>query len=372
MNKKSPRIALVYDWVNQLGGAERVLLALHRLWPQAPLFTLVHHHSPQTAWASSFEVKTSFLQKLPLAARKHYLYLPLHRLAFESFDFTGFDLVISLTSTNAKAIKVPPHCLHLSYCLTPNRYLWQNSYLPPFLKKIDQVFPKIRKILQEKDRKTAQNPDHFFSISSTVQERIKKHYQRSSDLIYPGINTQKFHLPKKPLSRKSFLLVSRLVPYKNIPLAIKAANYLKIPLTIVGSGRLETALKEIAGPTVKFTGPISDQKLLRLYQEAFALICPQEEDFGLVALEAQASGTPVIGLKKGGNLETIIPQKTGLFFAHPQLKSLIQAIEKFKHLKFSPQACRNNALRFSEKTFMLDFERKTKKIWQKHQKTISW
>src|SRR3989344_1815883 len=314
------KVAIVYDRVNKWGGAERVLLALHELFPDAPLYTSLYN-SQKASWAKVFpEVRTSFLQKISFLRDKHEFVAALMPLAFEPLDFSEFDLVISVTSESAKGIITKPSTKHICYCLTPTRYLWSgyDTYFSnPFLKTF--AYPAIS-YLKTWDSIAAKRPDAYVAISQTVRERIKKYYDRESIVIYPPVElafssvASSAQLRKKQLNanyldakRSSyFLIVSRLVSYKRIDIAIAACNALQLPLKIIGIGHEEEKLRKIAGPTIEFLGNLTDTELLEYYRNCRALLFPGEEDFGLVIVEAQRFGKPVIAFKAGGAIETII------------------------------------------------------------------
>lgn len=351
------KAAIVYDKVNKWGGAERVLLSLHKLFPDAPLYTSVYN--PNTAeWASIFpKVIPSFLNNLPLARIRHDLYTPLMPIAFESFDFSEYDLVISVTSEAAKGIITKPGTIHVCYCLTPTRYLWSGY---------EEYLGGIRKILsaplvgylRKWDKIAAQRPDAIVGISRTVSNRIKRYYSREHTVIYPPVNTKQFTklLHKGVVSSKErpYLCVARLVPYKRVDLVVSVFNRLKKPLVIVGTGSEEWKLKRIAKLNISFTGQISDTELAEYYRNARAVIFPQEEDFGIVAVEAQSMGTPVIAYKKGGAIETITT-KTGVFFENQNAESLSRAIERFENIDIKREDCIKNAQKFSRKKFLKNF-----------------
>jgi len=357
------RIALVYDRVNKIGGAERVLETLHQIWPEAPLYTAVFY--PQTApWSKKFKVVSSFLNKFPLARKRHEAYPYLMPLAFESFDFNEYDVVISVTSEAAKGIITQPQTLHLCYCLTPTRYLWsgyddyfQNSFFR-FLTKPMVAY------LRYWDKFASQRPDLYLAISKNVQKRIKKYYKKDSEVLYPPLDIEKWSLSEKKPDNY-FLVVSRLVSYKKVDLAIQAFNQLGLPLKIVGTGSQMRKLKKMAGKNIEFLGQLTDKELLGYYQRCQALIFPQEEDFGIVPLEAQACGRPVIAYQGGGALETVIEGKTGLFFDSQTPGSLVRAIKKFETSKFSSQACRQNAERFGQTRFKKEFKEIVENKWKR-------
>jgi len=361
------KVALVYDRVNKIGGAERVLTALGKIFPGAPLYTAVYN--PETApWAKSFKVIPSFLQRFPLAKTRHEYYPWLTPLAFGSFSFDAFDAVISITSAEAKGIFTKPQTFHLCYCLTPTRYLWNNleDYKPPFFAK-----PLIS-WLRKWDRVASYCPDVYLAISKNVQKRIKKYYGQNSEVVYPPIDTEKFvpNFKQSTINHQPFfLVVSRLVAYKKIDLAIQAFNELGLPLKIVGTGVEEKKLKKMANDNISFLGQLTDQELLGYYQKCAALVFPQEEDFGLVPLEAQACGRPVIAYKAGGALETVVEGRTGEFFFPQTKEALIEKVADFKIERYKKEDCRRNAEKFGFKVFEREFKKQFDKAWKNHLKT---
>lgn len=358
------KVVLVYDRVNKWGGAERVLLALHEIWPEAPLYTAVYNPAA-VPWAKEFRVIPSFLNKLPLAKKHHEIYPWLAPMAFESFTFDEYDVVISVTSAEAKGIITKPQTFHLCYCLTPTRYLW-SGYQDYFQSKTLKFLIKpVIAWMHQWDKAAAQRPDIYLAISKNVQKRIKKYYCRDSKLLYPPVDTEKWQLAVGDKPADYFLVVSRLVAYKKVDLVIKAFNKLGWPLKIVGIGQQMSKLKKMAKKNVQFLGQLTDSQLLGYYQKCRAVIYPQVEDFGLVPLEAQSCGRPVIAFKSGGALETVIDKKTGLFFEPQAENGLIKALKKFEKINFSPKACRVNALNFRKKRFANKIKKLVEKKWQK-------
>jgi glycosyltransferase involved in cell wall biosynthesis len=358
MNKK---VAIVYDRVNKWGGAERVLLALHEIFPDAPLYTSVYDQK-KASWANVFpKVITSFLQNFPFARSNHEFLAPLMPLAFESFDFSGFDLVISVTSEAAKGIITKPGTRHICYCLTPTRYLW--SHYDEYFKRssFKGITKPIINYLRKWDKIAANRPDIMIAISTEVKSRIKEYYNRDSKIVFPPVEidkskNQKINDKWKLESGKYFLVVSRLVKYKKVDLAIHAFNKLNYPLKIVGTGREWEKLKRKAKRNIEFVGLVGDDKLPEYYQGAKALIMPQEEDFGIVAVEAQANGVPVIAYKKGGALDTVIDGKTGVFFDTQSTESLVSAIIRFEKMQFVVDNLYTSAKRFSKENFQKKIE----------------
>ncbi len=357
------KVALVYDRVNKWGGAERVLLTLHEMFPSAPLYTSVYDRE-KAPWAKVFpKVHTSFLQKIPFAKGNHEFLGTFMPIAFETFNFSGYDLVISVTSEAAKGIITRPPTKHICICLTPTRYLW--SHYEAYFK--GQAFKGIAKPfvdhLRRWDKIAAQRPDVMVAISNEVKHRITKYYGRGSAVIFPPVGTKKFQAPNlesqtnpkpKIQNRKYYLVVSRLVPYKRVDLAISAFNKLRLPLVVVGTGSQEFKLKFESKKNIKFVGEISEKELRKYYQNAKALIMPQEEDFGIASVEAQACGTPVVAYKKGGALDTVIVGKTGIFFTEQTAESLENSLKNFNeliHQRNFSEACVENAKRFSKEIF---------------------
>jgi glycosyltransferase involved in cell wall biosynthesis len=358
------KIALVYDRVNKRGGAERVLEALHQLWPEAPLFTAVFNPK-RAAWAKVFpQVIPSFLQSFPGAKNHHEFYPALTPLAFESFNFSGFDVVISVTSAEAKAIITLPKTLHLCYCLTPTRYLWSHRHAYRKESGLGFWLGGIQKYLQRNDLVYAQRPDVYVAISETVQKRIKRYYHRDSTVIYPSVQSKKF-MTDKPKTGKYYLLVSRLVAYKRVALAIKAFNRLGEPLVIVGSGRERQRLEQLAKANIRFAGWVNEDDLTSYYQNCHALIMPQQEDFGIVSVEAQAAGKPVISYSRGGAAETIIDGKSGILFKEASVDSLIDAVKQFKSTRWDRQLIADQAQKFDEEIFKHQFKEFVEAQWLK-------
>lgn len=364
------KVALVYDRVNKWGGAERVLLALHEIFPEAPLYTSVYNQKT-APWAEIFpKVIPSFLQYFPFAKSRHDLYAPAMPFAFESFNFSGFDLVISVSSEAAKGVVTNPKTKHINYCLTPTRYLW-SGYSGYFQNNLLKLLSKpIVSLLRKWDLVASTRADEMIAISSAVCQRIEKYYGRKTKIIFPPVDIEKFQVksPKFKVAMKNlpageyFLIVSRLVPYKRVDLAIKAFNNLKLPLVIIGKGSEIGKLKKMSGETIRFLGEVSEDNLVKFYKSCRAFIMPQDEDFGIAAVEAQAAGRPVIPLKRGGALDTIIDGKTGIFFEHQSINSLEEAVKKFLGEKITQEDCIENARRFSNEEFKKKFLQEVKKI----------
>lgn len=360
------KVALVYDRINKWGGAEKVLLAFHELFPEAPLYTSVYDLD-KALWARVFpKVYTTFLNKISFLRAKHELLAPLMPMAFEGLDFSEYDLVISVTSESAKGIITKPSTIHICYCLTPTRYLWSH-YDTYFSRQSSRIILKpLIDYLKSWDEISALRPDVMVAISTAVKARIKKYYGKDSIIIHPPVEVEKFkvsRISKVPQILRKFkdgyyLIVSRLVPYKKVDLAIEAFSDLGLPLVVVGTGSEERKykFKYRSKKNILFAGFINEGELPVYYQRAKAFIYPQEEDFGITAVEAQAAGIPVIAYKKGGVLDTVIEGKTGIFFSSQTKESLIDAVYRFNDLKpWNKNYCFRNAQKFSLARFKKDF-----------------
>lgn len=361
------KIALVYDWINKWGGAERVLLALHELFPEAPLYTAVYNEK-KAPWANVFNIKTSFLQKIPIFRSNHEYLLLLLPIAFESFDFSEFDLVISVTSAFAKSIITKPETFHLCYLLTPPRYLWSNSKDYKISWPLSWMWEKTIRSLRSFDQITAKRVDKYLAISQTVAERLDKYYQQRAEVLYPPVSLPEEEIEPKVKPDNFFLIVSRLVPYKRIDLAISVFNKLKLPLVVIGKGREYQNLKNKAKPNITFlkgSGSLTDSELSWYYRHCQALILPQEEDFGLSAVEAQLSGSPVIAYKKGGATESVIDGKTGCFFYPQSEEALMKVITNYRKDSFNRKNCIQNAKKYDKVLFIEKFMKIIKEVKQK-------
>lgn len=326
-------------------------MALHEAFPQAPLFTSVYDKK-LAPWADCFDVRTSFLQNLPLPKNAHEFYPFLMGIAFESFNFDEFDVVISVTHEFAKAIITKPQTTHICYCLNPVGYLW-DSYDDYFSTK-PSVFKALSipliKYLRWYDKIVAQRPDKYITISQTVQERARRIYGRESKVIYPPVDVKQESEIRNQEDGGYYLMVSRLAPQKRLDIAVKAFNQLGLPLKIVGTGNQMGNLKSVAKSNIEFLGFVEQEKLNQIYKGSRAVIIPGTEDFNIVAVEAQSFGKPVIAFRKGGVMETVIDGKTGWFFDEQTPASLVAAVKK--NGKINPQDCWKNSQRFSKERFV--------------------
>lgn len=359
------KIAIVYDWIDSWGGVERVLLTLHEIFPHALFYT--SYFNPRTAsWAKNLALRISFIQKFPSFIKNNrVLSTPLYPYAFESFDLSSYDIVISISSSFAKSVITKPSTLHIDYVLTPPRYLWTHTsdYISsPFMKKV--TMPLLTS-LRKWDMIASSRPDRYIAISDTVKKRVKKYYGQDASVIYPPFDETYWTNIKTsldtPSTKKSFfLVVSRLESYKKIELAISACQQLNTSLVIIGEGRERKKLEKYSSTHVKFLGHVSDHQLGRLYQNAQALIMTQEEDFGYTALEAQFFGCPVIAYRKGGTTETVLEGKTGIFFDEQTSENLQKAIATFHTMSYTLH-CTTHELgpshikKFSKEQFIQQF-----------------
>lgn len=367
MNQSSKlNVAIVYDRVNKFGGAERVLLVLHEMFPDAPLYTSVYDEE-NAKWALSFpKIYTSFLQNIPFAKKHNEHFGWLTPLAFEGFDFKKYDLVISVTSEAAKGIITNTNTKHICYMLTPTRYLW-SGYEDYFKNPIFRFISKpVINYLRWWDIVACTRPDKIIAISTEVKNRIKKYYKRDSEIIYPPVDdissyrkNSLLRVSAKQKTSRQFLLdmnqyylyVGRLVKYKKVDLLVNTFNELKLPLLIVGTGVEEKRLKALAKGNIKFLGAVSDDELVNIYIKAKAFLMPQDEDFGITSVEAQSFAVPVLAYKSGGALDTVVDGKTGFFFDSQTKESLKQAIKNFDTIKFDKSELTKNANRFSTEIF---------------------
>ena len=349
------KTALIHDYLVQAGGAERVAEALHQLYPDAPLYTSVYEPKATLAGFGAMDIRTSFLQKWPISTRRlHKLALPFYPAAFEQFDLSGYDLVLSSSSSFAKGVITPPETCHICYCHTPARFAWrQHEYLSQS-RTAQFLSPVMRGILHNLrawDASSAQRVDYFIANSNYVSRRIRKYYRREAAVIYPPVDTERY-APANPAEVGShFLLVSRLVGYKRVDLAIDACNRRQLPLKIIGSGPETASLQRRAGPTVQFLGRLPDAEVAAEMARCRALIFPGEEDFGITPLECMASGRPVVAYGAGGALETVVDGQTGLFFREQTVDSLAAALSLVSTINWIPEALQEHAFRFDTSVF---------------------
>jgi glycosyltransferase involved in cell wall biosynthesis len=359
------KVALVHDWLTGMRGGEKVLEALLDIFPDAPIFTLLHCEGQVSKKIEARKIHTSWIQKIPFA-KKHYRgLLPLFPVAVEGFDLRDFDLIVSSSHCVAKGVIPRSDAFHISYVHTPMRYVWdlyhayQQRGRAPFLRRL--FFPPVAAALRSWDVAALPRVDAFVANSENVARRIRRHYGRKADVIYPPVDVDYFTPGgenRETLEKHDhFLIVSALVPYKNIELALQTFRERQAKLTIVGDGPDYRYLKSLAGPTVTFLGRVSDEELRNQYRGARALIFPGEEDFGMTAVEAQACGCPVIALRAGGVPESVIDGKTGILFDEPTPAALHLSIDKLAQIGFNISDLRENAVQFSVDNFQKNFRK---------------
>lgn len=361
---KQLRIALVYDRVNKWGGAERVLLALHEIWPDAPLYTAVYDPD-RASWANVFTVKPSFMQYVPFAKSHHEWFPWLTPLAFESFIFDDYDVVISVTSAEAKYVITKPHTLHICYCLTPTRYLWSGNDV---YTKSSRILRKLTPRLRRWDIVGSSRPDYYIAISERVKARIKKYYGRNVEaVIYPPINIQNI---QGQALKNYFLVVSRLVSYKRIDLIIEAFNQLRLPLVIIGAGYEEKLLRSLASDTIHFVSShLTDEQLAAYYGSCRAFLSAADEDFGISMGEAQAAGKPVIAYAQSGASEIVRDGETGILFSEQSKQSIIDAVKKLQKKTIRAGDCQENSRRFAKELFAKEMKALVDKLYNDYIKT---
>lgn len=352
------KVAIVHDFLMQMGGAEKVVEVLHDMFPDAPIYTSAYDPNAMPMYYRTWDIRTSFMQKMWMKKHSHRMALLLYPTAFESFDLTEYDLVISSSSAFAKGVITQPHTKHICYNYTPMRYAWttkrylENEKLGSFTRTL--AMPGLH-YLRTWDAITVDRVDKYIAISSAVASRIQKFYRRSSDIVHPPVETGRFSIDSE--IGDYYIIVARLVPYKQIDIAIDAFNRLKRPLKIVGTGRQMKALKAMAKPNIEFLGQVDDVALPNLIARAKAYIMPGEEDFGLTPVEANACGRPVIAYKAGGAIDTQIHGVTGILYSDPSADGLYDAVRESDKISFDPQTIHNHAQKFNTDVFRENIRR---------------
>jgi glycosyltransferase involved in cell wall biosynthesis len=380
------RVALVHDWLTGMRGGERVLEALCELFPRAHLFTLLHAPGAVSATIASLPRTSSFVERLPRAIRWYRHYLPLFPAAVEQFDLDGFDLVISSSHCAVKSVVATGRARHLCYCHSPMRYAWDqfNAYFgPDRLGRASGAARAVLRRLAAWDRDTSGRPDRYLANSQYVAQRIRRYYNRRAVVVPPPVDTS-FYTPSpadagpsaspESAAGRYFLVVSALVPYKRIELAIEASRQVNVPLKVVGEGTELERLRSIAGPDVEFLGRRTDEEVRDLYRGALAVLLPGEEDFGIVPVEAQACGRPVVALGRGGALETVIDGVTGVLAPDARPASWAAALDRVasNSIAFDADTIRANALRFSREQFMRAFLNEARALVHARPEAARW
>lgn len=348
-------LALVHDWLNQLGGAEDVLETLVRRFPAAPIFTSIYAPGLMPSHYRQWPIRVSFMDRLPGVHRHHQPYLPLYPLAFERFDFTGYDVILSNKSGFCHGIHPPPGAVHICYCLTPTRYVWNFEDYASREGLGAAARLALRPLLawlRRWDKEAASRVHHFIAISSEVQRRIARFYGRESVIIYPPVETRRFTDAVTGDAGDYFLSLGRLIPYKRVDLAVQACTELGLPLRVAGDGRDRARLERMAGPTVKFLGRVPEADLPQLMARCRAFIFSGREDFGIAPVQALAAGRPVIAFAGGGALDTVQDGVTGLLFREQTVEALKVALLRLTQMTFDSRAVSQSAARFDARVFV--------------------
>lgn len=347
------RVALVHDWLTNMGGAERVVINFKQIFKDAPIYTTIYNPDNLDDELKNVDVRTSFLQNKKYSKQNHQKYFPFMPMAFESFDLNGYDVVLSSSSSCAKGVITNPNTMHVCYCHSPMRYGWEFYYeyentsdMKKLKKKLLKYFMDYMRIW---DNVSSNRVDYFIANSENVARRIWKHYRRESVVIHPAVRCNLFNVNED--NADYFLIVSRLVEYKKIDLAVETFNELGLQLIIIGDGAEKQKLEVKAKDNIKFLGRQPDNVIKEYYSKCRAFIFPGEEDFGITPLEAQASGRPVIAFGKGGVLETVVNGQTGIFFKEQTVDELKLAVKKFQNIDFDKKVIRKHAEEFDEAIF---------------------
>lgn len=364
------KIALVHDYLVQHGGAEKVLECFCELFPTAPVFTLIYDRDAMGKTFADRTIYTSRLQKVPFAQKRHRIFPLLMPMAIEEFDLSQYDIVLSDSSSFAKGIITRPETLHVSYVHTPMRYAWDDcqKYTTDFgfPKIVERIVPFMMNVVRVWDRVSSDRVDQYIANSKFVSRRIKKYYNKDAVVINPPVDTKNFYVDHATDQEEYYLMVGRLIAYKRHDIAIEAFNRSGLPLKIIGRGPELAALKRIAKPNIEFLERVDDKALARYYAQAKAFIFPQEEDFGIVAIEAMASGRPIIAYHGGDIVENLKEGKTGVFFHEQTPEALIAAVKKAETYTFDREYIRKHALQFDREIFKRTMKDYIGAAYEKH------
>jgi glycosyltransferase involved in cell wall biosynthesis len=346
------RVAVVHEWLTIPGGSEQVVLELLKMFPQAEIFTSIYDPSPWPVEITERPVHTSFLNQIPGAVRQYPKLLPLMDRAFRSFDLSAFDLVLSSNHACAKNVHVPPGALHVCYCHTPMRYAWEEGFMQGeevgFVARM--LLPWLLRRLRRQDLAGASSPDVFVANSRHVADRIQRYYGRDAEVVHPPVDVEHFlELPREV--RDYYLVFGRVVPYKRVDLAVAACERLGRRLKVAGEGRALDAIRSTVAENTEFLGLVSDDERDALLTGARALLFPGEEDFGIVPVEAQAAGVPVLAYGVGGAAESVLDGRTGVLFDEQSPAGMAAAIERYEQLQLDGEQARENARRFGRARF---------------------
>ncbi len=364
------KIALVHDYLVQHGGAEKVLECFCELYPYAPIYTLIYDCDAMGSTFADRRIITSRLQNMPLARKRHRFFPFLMPAAIEEFDFSQFDIVLSDSSSFAKGIITRPETLHISYVHTPMRYAWDDcqKYTSDFgfPKIVENIVPFIMNLVRVWDRVSSDRVDQYIANSKFVAKRIYKYYKKKAIVINPPVDIHNFHVDKTKPVEEYYLMVGRLIAYKRHDIAIDAFNRLGKPLKIIGRGPEIQSLKKRAHKNIEFLERVDDKRLAQYYAQAKAFVFPQEEDFGIVAIEALASGRPIIAFHGGDIVEHFEHDKTGVFFFKQTAESLMEAIEKSEKMQFDSDYIREKSIKFDREIFKRTIKDHIAKAYDTH------
>ena len=352
------RVAIVHYWLVGMRGGEKVIEALCKMYPQADIFTHAYDPAAVSETIKKHKVSTSFISRLPNAPRYYKSYLPLMPMALEQLDLRGYDLIISSESGPSKGVIPPADATHICYCHSPMRYIWNmfHDYRERSGRITKILMPPLSHYLRNWDVVSAARVHHFAANSATVARRLATYYQRSAEIVHPPVDTNAFAIAKRAELEDFYLMVGELVPYKRPDLAIEAFNRSGEKLVVIGGGEMLGSLRETAKSNITFLGPQPFEQLRWHYARCRALIFPGEEDFGIVPVEAMASGRPVIAYGRGGATETVLANQTGVFFEEQSVDSILDAIQRLDEIDINPDSIRAHAESFSEEVFMANMK----------------
>ena len=351
VRRRFRRVAIAHDWLTIRGGSETVVLELLEMFPQAELYTSIYDPAPWPAQITDRPVHTTWLDRVPGAQRHYPKLLPLMTLAFDTFDLSSYDLVISSSHANAKNVRTGPETLHVCYCHTPMRYAWEPEFLEGEIgARTRRALSPVLSWLRRRDLRGASRPDAFVANSAHVADRIRRYWGRDSTVVHPPVDLDSF-LPLTRAPQDYYLVLGRVVPYKRVDLAVRGAALAGREVKVAGDGRAMESVRQVAGPEAQLLGRVSDADRDQLLGGARALLFPGEEDFGIVPVEAQAAGVPVIAYGVGGATETVQDERTGVLFAEQTAAALAAAVARFEGLQFDERAIRANARRFGRDRF---------------------
>lgn len=355
------KLAIVHDWLTNMGGAEQVIINFKEIYPDAPIYTTFYNPNNLDEKLKNIDVRTSFLQKKKMVTN-HKKYFPLMPLAFENFNLNEYDVVLSSSTCCAKGVLTNPNSVHICYCNTPMRYAWErrDDYIEGMGKLKRRLIKILLHYMRMWDVASSARVDYFIANSTAVQKRIQKHYKRDSVVINPPVRCKLFNIAET--DGDYYFVVSRLVNYKRFDLAVQACSELGKKLVVIGDGPEREKLEKLANENVTFLGRQPDDVVKKYMSECKALLFPGEEDFGIVPVEAQACGRPVIAYGKGGVLDTVVDGKTGILFKEQTVESLKEAIETFETMEFNKQEIREHSLEFDEEVFQRKIKEYIKKV----------